>query len=258
MIKPYICIDIYSRFRWSDPIISNRHLRIHCILYEEQADSAIPPLVYATDLSTNGTYLKRPHADQAGVSASSAYGMRIDQKNGAYLLNDGDQLRISNCVTLIYHSIIQPQQEELSNTQEQEAQVCQSAVCASGNVTDYLQYFSSRYEIGNRVLGSGGYGKVLVAIHRKTQCQLACKIVDLAHIYANLEAQGLQPFTEQKHYDFYSKPEKGSRIHDYPLRYPDRWPKKVKKCFREFEIAKNLSHVRLELKSLVSFDSNPV
>lgn len=182
--------------------------------------------------------------------------MRIDRKNGAYLLNDGDQLRISNCVTLIYHSIIQPQQEELSDTQEQEAQVCRSAVCASGNVIDYLQHFSSRYEIRNRVLGSGGFGKVLVAIHRKTQRQLACKIVDLTHIYAKLEAQGLRPLTAQKRSDFYSKPEKGSRIHGYSLGCPDRWPKKVKKCFREFEIAKNLSHVRLELKSLVSFDSN--
>lgn len=231
----------YCRFRWSDPIISNRHLRIHCILYEEQADSAIPPLVYATDLSTNGTYLKRPRADQAGVSASSSYCMRIDQKNGAYLLNDGDQLRISNRITLTYHSIIQPQQEELSDTQEQEA-----------------QYFSSRYEIGNRVLGSGGYGKVLVAIHRKTQRQLACKIVDLAHIYANLEAQGLRSPTAQKHYDFYSKPENGSRIQDYPLRYPNRWPKKVKKCFREFEIAKNLSHPNIIAIEKVFWSSNTV
>lgn len=231
----------YCRFRWSDPTISNRHLRIHCILYEEQADSAIPPLVYATDLSTNGTYLKRPHADQAGVSASSAYGMRIDQKNGAYLLNDGDQLRISNRVTLIYHSITQPQQEELSNTQEQEA-----------------QHFSSRYEIRNRVLGSGGFGKVLVAIHRKTQRQLACKIVDLTHIYANPEAQGLRPLNAQKHSDFYSKPEKGSRIHGYPLGCPDRWPKKVKKCFREFEIAKNLSHPNIIAIKKVFWSSNTV
>lgn len=231
----------YCRFRLSDPTISNRHLRIHCILYEEVADTGIPPLVYVSDLSTNGTYLKRGNADRAVVPVSLSHDISIDRKNGAYLLTDGDQLRISKDVTLVYHSLIKSHQDELSNIQKQE-----------------IQHFSSRYEITNRNLGSGGNGKVLVAIHQKTQRQLACKIVDLTHIHAKLKDRGLRSVNAQTTSDLDGKLSESCGIHEYPLNLPDRWPKKVKKCFREFEITKNLSHPNVIAIEKIFLSSNTI
>lgn len=41
------------------------------------------------------------------------------------------------------------------------------------------QLFADRYTITNQVLGTGGYGEVFAAIHKKSKRQLACKIVDM-------------------------------------------------------------------------------
>jgi pheromone a factor receptor len=83
-----------------------------------------------------------------------------------------------------------------------------------------------------RVLGSGGYGKVLVAVHQETQRQLACKIVDLRKFYkvtpAHLRMQTID----------YEQSREGNTDQT-----KKRWPTRVRKSFQEFEILKDLSHV---------------
>ncbi|OCK84006.1 kinase-like protein [Lepidopterella palustris CBS 459.81] len=214
----------YCRYHWHDGSISNKHLRIHCLLYEQNFDSEIPPLVYATDLSTNGTFLKKKD-DHLSKTQTPRQGNLLGRKAGAYLLDDGDELHISNSIRLIYHSLVPSPRDKLSFLQEQET-----------------QHFQLRYRITNRALGVGGYGKVFVAIHQKTRRQLACKVVDLSHIYAKMGANGLRPSIDQSSsHSGTTIPGGATNIGSSAL-HRGRWPKKVKQSFREFDILKDLSH----------------
>ncbi|KAF2273876.1 kinase-like protein [Westerdykella ornata] len=198
------------RRSWPDPVISNRHLRIHCILYEQDPVSGIPPFVYATDLSTNGTYLKKANSECA---SSQSGGIRMT-RNSAFLLDDGDELRLSDSVTLVYRSVTPVREEVLTPVQQRERQM-----------------FARRYLITGRVLGAGGFGKVMVGYHQKTQRQVACKIIDLRRIWPK------QPPSRLRYPSKYHEQSQGNNgAHTSHL--PDR----VKKCFREFEILKDLSH----------------
>jgi hypothetical protein len=135
----------------------------------------------------------------------------MGRKNGSFLLDEADQLRISDSVTLVYRSLTKIQEERLPITQQQEK-----------------QSFASRYVITGRVLGIGGYGRVLIAVHQKTQRQLACKVIDIRNFYEGGDAAD----------DRYMADEQGVS------NSAKRWPSRVGKCFREFDILKDLSHVR--------------
>jgi hypothetical protein len=75
--------------------VSQKHLHIHCIIFEDDPATGIPPLIYAEDLSTNGTFLSRSLRDfPIGPE------QRIGRKGGRVLLRSGDWLRISPTVTL--------------------------------------------------------------------------------------------------------------------------------------------------------------
>jgi protein-serine/threonine kinase len=60
--------------------VSNKHLRIYTILYDREILHEIPPLVYAQDLSLNGTLW-------------NDYPM--GRGKGSFLLSDGDTLQIT-------------------------------------------------------------------------------------------------------------------------------------------------------------------
>lgn len=63
-----------------DAVVSNKHLRIYTIIFDDDPADGIAPLVYAEDLSQNGTYWN---------------GSLIGKGNGGVLLSDGDTLRLS-------------------------------------------------------------------------------------------------------------------------------------------------------------------
>jgi hypothetical protein len=115
--------NYHSRQSWLDPFISNKHLRIHCIIYEQDPNSTIPPSVYATDISTNGTYIKKSNAECA---SSQGKGMRMG-RDATFLLDEGDELRLSNSVTLIYHSLKPVRGVNLPAVQQREQQVSNEA-----------------------------------------------------------------------------------------------------------------------------------
>ena len=69
-----------------DAVVSNKHLRIYTIIFDDDQSDGIAPLVYAEDLSRNGTYWN---------------GSLIGKGNGGVLLSNGDTLRISP--RLYYH-----------------------------------------------------------------------------------------------------------------------------------------------------------
>lgn len=130
-------------------------------------------------------------------------------RNSTFLLDDGDQLRISENIALVYRSHMRVSEVNLTPTQKRETQC-----------------FASRYLMTGRLLGEGGNGKVLVAVDSVTQQQLACKIVRLNNTHKN--ASTLRSPSGQN---------------DLSLSQTKKhWPTKVSNCFREFEILKDLDH----------------
>lgn len=195
-----------SRYSWHDDFtISREHLRIHCILYEQDPISEVAPFVYATDVSANGTYLKKSNTDCTG---SQGRGISMG-RNGSFLLDHGDELQLSGTVTLIYQSFGAVKQTALTVTQEREKTV-----------------LSSRYLITGRLLGEGGYGKVLIGIDQITQRQLACKMVNLEKLY-DRHADILRPNRDRQ-----SSSSQAIK----------QLPRRIQKCFREFDILQNVSH----------------
>lgn len=148
----------------------------------------------------------------------------MGRKTGAFLLDDGDELRISDSLTIVYHSYYPTSGERLTAIQEREKRL-----------------FSDQYLITSRVLGMGGYGKVMVAVDQKTQRQLACKVIDIHYLYRDLLT--LNPRLH--------------RIKDKDIPEPQkRWPSKVVKNFREFEILKDLNHPNIISIRKVFWSSN--
>ena len=195
-----------SRYSWHDDFtISREHLRIHCILYDPNTVTDIAPFVYATDLSANGTYLKKSNPE---CTRSQGRGILMG-KNGTFLLDDGDELQLSESVTLVYQSLGEVKHCALTRTQQRERDL-----------------LSSRYLLTGRLLGEGGYGKVLIGIDQATQRQLACKVVDFERLYGQLP--DLQIPTNAGQWS--------------PSQEFRQLPDKFQKCFREIDIIKDISH----------------
>jgi len=199
------------------------HLRIHCILYDQEPDSNVAPFVYATDLSANGTYLKKSNLE---CTASQGAGILMG-RNSTFLLDDGDELSISDTVTLIYHPTTPVQLIKLTTAQERERQT-----------------FASRFLVTGRLLGEGGYGKVLVGIDQDTQRQLACKIIRIDKLHNKTAVQNLQ------------LPIVGRQEHERQTR--KRWPTRVANCFREFDILKDLTHPNIITLEKVFWSPNTI
>lgn len=93
---------------FDDECVSNHHLRIYTVIYDLEDPLDVAPLVYAQDISTNGTFWN---------------GQRIDKRNGgAVLLSDGDILRLSSKSFLEFRSDYQSKRP-LNLTQQKETMV---------------------------------------------------------------------------------------------------------------------------------------
>lgn len=82
--------DKSSQWTFRDPRISNRHVKIYSIVFDQCAKAEIKPLVYAEDLSSNGTYWND---------------LFIGRGHSAVLLSDGDELRLSPSCTLVFRAV---------------------------------------------------------------------------------------------------------------------------------------------------------
>jgi serine/threonine protein kinase len=174
-------------------------------LYDQNTVTDIAPFVYATDLSANGTFLKKSNSECTG---SQGRGILMG-KNATFLLDDGDELQLSEGVTLVYQSLGEVKHCALTKTQQREKNL-----------------LSSRYLLTGRLLGEGGYGKVLIGIGQATQRQLACKVVDLERLYG--QRPNLQIPTNAGQWS--------------PSQEFRQLPDKFQKCFREIDIIKDISH----------------
>ncbi|KAH7393443.1 kinase-like protein [Cadophora sp. MPI-SDFR-AT-0126] len=132
----------------SHPFVSKRHFRIYSIIFDKN-ERSIQPLIYCEDLeSTNGTYVN-----------DLCIGM-IGQERIAHLLCHGDVIEVRPHWQF---QLYQPSQYPTSDPQGQ---------------PEDLEYFSDRYIVSSRMLGSGQYGAVFLATEKATFKQTACKIID--------------------------------------------------------------------------------
>ena len=72
--------------------MSNKHVRIYTVIYDEDSSNAVAPLVYVQDISTNGTRW-------------NGYAMQ----GKSFLLSDGDILTIVPEFQLLFESAANPQ-----------------------------------------------------------------------------------------------------------------------------------------------------
>lgn len=86
----------------NDRFISNRHLHVHCILFDEKSASRIPPLVYVQDCSLNGTFVTFCDAEVDELAGEKSTEQRVRRESGPFILNNGDCLRISPTITLCF------------------------------------------------------------------------------------------------------------------------------------------------------------
>lgn len=103
------CLQSISQYTINDPCVSNKHLRIYTIIYDDDNPTEVAPLVYAEDLSRNGTYWN---------------GSLIGKGNGGFLLSDGDTLRLSSHTLLRFEHGAVEEEGAFDLTQETEMMVC--------------------------------------------------------------------------------------------------------------------------------------
>ena len=91
--------------------MSNKHLRIYTIIYDDENPSEVGPLVYAEDLSRNGTYWNRS---------------LIGKGNGGFLLSNDDTLRLSSSTLLRFERCAPEEKDPFDLTQENEMKVLET------------------------------------------------------------------------------------------------------------------------------------
>ena len=98
-----------SQYVLDDPVVSNKHLRVYSVVYNGENPNDVAPLVYAEDLSRNGTFWN---------------GSLIGKGNGGFLLSDKDTLRVSARILFVYRTIALREEDNLFDlTQEREMKV---------------------------------------------------------------------------------------------------------------------------------------
>ncbi|TKA82438.1 hypothetical protein B0A49_00037 [Cryomyces minteri] len=212
---------IEEAFHLRDPTISNRQLRIYSIVYEDSANDETLPLVYAEDLSTNGTYLRRNSQD--GNEDPQNPNQLMGRAMGGILLSDGDELYLTPTLLLTYFSNAQ------FETSPQELDTA---------VKSEKMLFEPSYLLTNRKLGGGAYGSVYDAIHQKTQRQLACKIVSLS----------MEPETDKS----------GRTLATTQQARTLEFARYVQKQSREFDVLKDLSHPNIIALEKVYYTINNI
>ncbi|KAK2768153.1 hypothetical protein FQN54_000005 [Arachnomyces sp. PD_36] len=210
-----------------EPTISHKHLRIYTIIFDQENPGQVAPLIYAQDLSWNGTFWN---------------GRRMWNHNGGVLLSDGDILRVAPGVELEFRCAKEENSKPFDPVQLREMKVCVPSRFEMVWIvwlTSLLQRIDEEYIMTERKLGAGGYGQVYMAIERKTSQQVACKIIDIRVIRKKrVSSKSQDTPTRLSDTDQQAEIKKWS-ANQRKLRYIEQ---KVKLCHREAEILEKISH----------------
>ncbi|PLB53663.1 Pkinase-domain-containing protein [Aspergillus steynii IBT 23096] len=200
----YVGRNLSSRdYNLEDRYVSRRQLRIYTIIFDRDNPQELAPLVYAQDLSRNGTLWN---------------GYFMGKGNGSYLLSDGDILHLRPGTSLRYTCRDNRNQDRLDTLQSMESRA-----------------FGDKYVITQRILGSGAYGKVRMAFRKDTGQQLACKIIDLRV----LKERFIRELEEEPRSRFFDSTKRSKVVAVRRLRTLEE---KLAVYDREAEILEGLSH----------------
>lgn len=134
--------------------ISNHHLRFHCVVYGDDLEGPVLPMVYVRVLSSHPVRLVS--RDDGRKSARS-----LSNTNADFLLSDGDSIDVTNKIRIEYDARQDaPRLPPLTATEMSER-----------------SQFSSLFKILSRKLGAGGYASVYLAEDAISRQQVACKVI---------------------------------------------------------------------------------
>ena len=94
--------DLQSQILLNDMTISNQHLRIYSVIY----DLNVERFVYAEDLSRNGSYWLYKRND--------CWKKHLIGRGNAFLLSNGDRIRLCDGSSFVFRSVPFPQHSKLS------------------------------------------------------------------------------------------------------------------------------------------------
>ncbi|KAI1096534.1 kinase-like domain-containing protein [Rostrohypoxylon terebratum] len=138
------------------PYVSRAHFVVYSIIFDPHDDHIHPPMIYVRDCqSLEGTYVDGTCIGNKENGPSSGFYLSQDV---VVAIKPYWRFRIS----LLDHQYLK---SPLTAIQLKESSL-----------------FGNRYMISNRVLGSGAFASVHLAVDVKTGKQLACKIHDLDHL----------------------------------------------------------------------------
>jgi protein-serine/threonine kinase len=109
LTEPLPNLSENSQYAVEDPFVSNKHLWIYTVIFDQENPGEVAPLVYAQDISMNGTLWN---------------GYRMGNGRSSFLLSDGDILRLSDTVYLKYNSEDHSQAKCFTARQAVEMRVC--------------------------------------------------------------------------------------------------------------------------------------
>ena len=149
--------DVQNAWAIDAPTVSTHHLRIRCVMYEDDEDHPqVSPMLYACVLSANSVHFTTHTADNPDCTYARS------RADGDILLGHGDVLHIAPDVSLLFQA------------DKRYAAVCQG-------LTDVqhveVSCFRSQYLVSDRKLGVGGQASVFVAVKQSSGQQVACKIL---------------------------------------------------------------------------------
>lgn len=84
-----------------DIAISNRHISIRCVQFDEDATWGVPPIVYVENLSPNSSYIQRYCNDNSQPEVPQRE--ELDRVKGSVPLADGDRVYLNNDSGIFVH-----------------------------------------------------------------------------------------------------------------------------------------------------------
>jgi hypothetical protein len=138
--------------------VSAHHLRVRCVMYEDDTDQRVPPMVSIQVLSSNGIIFTH-----AGLDDSASFSVKPGDDD--ILLSDGDHMQLTRRISVEFRC-----SKHYSSAKQQHGKIRQAE----------MQRFSKRFSITSRMLGVGGFAGVYLARDARSQQQLACKIMSNA------------------------------------------------------------------------------
>lgn len=207
-----------------DATISNSHIRLRSVVYDQNILECVPPMLYVEDASTNGTIISRFSNIQLEVETlDTGTKYWINRQTGPQLLDHGDQLRLSARVTLQFCA----------------RKHCRVLTSMTDHQLEETSAFRDLYHVSQRKIGTGSEGIVLAALDLAKQRQMACKIVELKACATQIMHEIHIEFMQRHNFQQSSQSQK---LQGYGTVFRQKLQKKLARIEQEHVALMGLSH----------------